>query len=291
MLKSANYIRAIFALAIFVITGCSYNTPEDVDLNITISKEDFLKLYNIELLDDLKSHLGIHARHKFTLRSGDHEYCLILCNVDGGDSTYFFWVLYKDGKFNKVVEYVQSDREVYTTSDGSRVSREVAWQFINNKKAIKHINSPSIARDIASDRVDAYVNDKTVHPGENNNKLIKFFVGNYMLSKTPWEKVRKQIKKNEGLLKQYNALNLELGMSKSEVHIHFGDPTASYALSNEITVYVYGDSGDHSPHPDVTFHPVCVGFDKNGRVYRIFSNRFYDSSWLEQESDSVLPAK
>ena len=240
------------------------------DGKLFVDPEACLRLTNGLGFHDAKLILGTDGDHLFTVVRGGVEYRLTgyLINIQEGIG---MWVLFRDKKLFKIVEWFRMSRK------SPRIEDESTVDII--------IEAPDMGPEKVRQKLDAI--KSAPQPPSQPQVQIPPEVADLFFKRSQIQKAQKRIseaqKKNAELLKIYNGHRVDLGMSIKEVDSLFGVPNRSLMLTNGMTARIYDPPGREQLEGDLyhltRFSPVAVVFE-SGKASRVFSNSFFVRSWL-----------
>jgi len=237
---------------------------------LTVGKED-------QSLEFLWEKAEVAIRHEFTINHNGNSYVLVSCLVhDGGivnsvSSSTPFYLLFKDGKFEKILDKLPSNIEVYSYKN-TTATRIKTWSIDDTSRIFQVLDSPSITSEEITEELKPYAGSKSM--GNLPAVLITGYLG-----KTAQTTIL-DYQTNQKLLEQFDGCKVKLGMLVNDVDNLFGSPKNVFLIKAGGEVRLYGNDRElRMVNSSLLFSWVAVVFNGNGHAVAVYSNSFFCDAW------------
>ena len=265
---------------------------EEMTGHVLVEPSDFLDLRPGMTRQDTFDLLRAAGRHLFTYRKDGSTYLLttyFIRNRPETESGIAFYGLFRDDSLLKILRSLPKNLERYPYR-GTTASRPKTWRVEDESRIHEILSLPGQSR-----REIGAVIDRYSQPRPKSEPQIPLFIFEPLMTLTGYKaRIKRGYERNRQLLRQFDGLRIELGMSRAEVNALLGEPAHNEPITptRSLSIYakkLYGDAPDErlEINPSYRFSPVAVVFD-DGRAARVYSKGFISRDWMPNGTEYGL---
>ncbi len=286
-----------------VLIGCQNTEPreeksrdqtafEEMTGHVLVEPSGFLDLRPGVTRRETIDLLGTAGRHLFTYQKDGSTYLLttyFIRNRPETESGIAFYGLFKDDSLLRILRSLPKSLESYPYR-GTTASRPKTWRVEDESRIDEILSLPGQSR-----REIGAVIDRYSQPRPKSGPQIPLFIFEPLMTLTGYKaRIKRGFERNLELLRQFDGLRIELGMSIAEVNALLGKPAHNEAITSGLSISIfakklYGDAPDERLEisPFYRFSPVAVVFD-DGRAARVYSKGFISRDWMPNGTEYGL---